>query len=253
VPDAIFADPRLAPLYDAFDPDRSDLDHYLAMAQEFGARRVIDVGCGTGTFACLLSGRGVEVIGVDPAGASLDVARTKPGADRVRWVLGDSSAVTSLGADLVTMTGNVGQVFLEDAHFARVLRDLASGVREDGHVVFEVRDPARKAWESWTRAATWRRAEVAGLGAVISWVDVVEVALPLVTFRWTFEFERSGEVLTSESTLRFRSREEIERAATHSGLVVDSVRDAPDRPGLEFVFVCSRPRSGWGIHHDLGG
>lgn len=74
-----------------------------------------------------------------------------------------------------------------------------------------------------------------------------------MTFRWTFEFERSGEVLTSESTLRFRSREEIERAVTHSGLVVDSVRDAPDRPGLEFVFVCSRPRSGWGIHHDLGG
>jgi len=35
-------------------------------------------------FALLLAERGVEVVGVDPAGASLDVARGKPGADRVR-------------------------------------------------------------------------------------------------------------------------------------------------------------------------
>ena len=61
MPDAIFAEPRLAELYDPLDPDRSDLDAYLAMAGEFGARSVLDVGCGTGTLACLLAGRGLEV------------------------------------------------------------------------------------------------------------------------------------------------------------------------------------------------
>jgi SAM-dependent methyltransferase len=243
MPDAIFADPRLVRLYDPLDPDRSDLDLYLAMAEEFGARLVIDVGCGTGTFACLLANRGVDVIGVDPAEASLDVARKKPGAEQVRWIRGDSSAVTSLGADLVTMTGNVGQVFLDDDQFARVLRDLASAVRPGGRVVFEVRDPERRAWESWNRAATWRRTDVSGIGTVISWVDLVEVALPFVTFSWTYEFEESGRVLTSESTLRFRSREEIESAVAESGLMVEDVRDAPDRPGLEFVFICSQPLS----------
>src|SRR5438552_3032086 len=50
---------------------------------EFGARTVLDIGCGTGTFACLLAGRGLEVIAVDPAAASLEVARRKPGAGRV--------------------------------------------------------------------------------------------------------------------------------------------------------------------------
>ena len=84
--DAAFADPRLAEIYDPLDPDRSDLDVYAAMAQEFGARSVLDVGCGTGTLACLLAARGLEVIAVDPAAASLDVARRKPGAGGVGLV-----------------------------------------------------------------------------------------------------------------------------------------------------------------------
>ena len=78
--DALFEDPRLARVYDPLDPDRDDLLVYAAIAAEFGARSVLDIGCGTGTFACLLAGRGLDVIGVDPAGASLDVARAKPGA-----------------------------------------------------------------------------------------------------------------------------------------------------------------------------
>ncbi len=53
------------------------------MVEEFGARSVSDLGCGTGTFALMRAERGVKVIGVNPAGASLDVARAKPGADRV--------------------------------------------------------------------------------------------------------------------------------------------------------------------------
>jgi hypothetical protein len=37
VPDAIFAHPRLAPIYDAFDGDRDDLTAYLSIAGELGA------------------------------------------------------------------------------------------------------------------------------------------------------------------------------------------------------------------------
>ena len=56
--DAIFEERRLAEIYDPMDPDRSDLDAYVALAEGLGARSVLDIGCGTGTFACLLARRG---------------------------------------------------------------------------------------------------------------------------------------------------------------------------------------------------
>jgi len=77
VPDPVFELPRLAEIYDPLDPDRRDLDPYAAMVEEFAARSVLDVGCGTGTLACLLASRGIEVVGVNPAAAPLDVARAK--------------------------------------------------------------------------------------------------------------------------------------------------------------------------------
>ena len=70
----------------------------------------MDLGCGTGVLALLLADRGCDVVGVDPAAASLAVARGKPGADRVRWIDGDASSVpdADIGAfDLATMTANV--------------------------------------------------------------------------------------------------------------------------------------------------
>ncbi|WP_243762759.1 class I SAM-dependent methyltransferase [Allobranchiibius sp. CTAmp26] len=74
MPDAIFADPRLARLYDAFEHPRTDLVPYLAIARELHATTVVDIGCGTGAFALLASDDGLQATGVDPASASLDVA-----------------------------------------------------------------------------------------------------------------------------------------------------------------------------------
>ena len=75
--DAIFADHRLAAIYDWLEGERGHPDTYLAIVDEFEARAVIDVGCGTGTLACLLAERGLDVVGVDPAPASLEVAVRK--------------------------------------------------------------------------------------------------------------------------------------------------------------------------------
>ncbi|KUN41066.1 hypothetical protein AQJ30_04065 [Streptomyces longwoodensis] len=176
-----FGHPRLAAIYDPLDPDRSDLDAYLRMAEEFEARQDLDIGCGAGVFALLLADRGIDVIGIDPAQPSIDVARAKPGSERVRWICGDATALPPLQVDLATTTANVAQ---------------------------EIADP---------------------------------VSRPLVTFRWTHVFGADGQVLTSDSTLRFRERDEVETDLVAHGYELQGVRDAPDRPGNEFVFLARRP------------
>jgi hypothetical protein len=67
------------------------------------------------------------------------------------------------------------------------------------------------------------------------------VNLPLVSWRWTFVFPH-GDVLTSDSTLYFRERDQVQAALLAHGYLVEEVRDAPDRPGREFVFFARRPQ-----------
>ncbi|MEU6796130.1 class I SAM-dependent methyltransferase [Nonomuraea wenchangensis] len=232
-----FEDPRLAAVYDPLDPDRSDLDVYVAIAAELGARSVLDVGCGTGTFALMLAARGLEVTGVDPAEASLAVARAKPGAERVRWIHGDARALPPMAADLATMTANVAQAIVEPDDWAATLDGVRRALRPGGRLVFETRVPARRAWLAWNRAESYRVTDVEGVGPVEQWFDLLDVSGPLVTFRGTWVFAADGAVMTSESTLRFREREEVEQDLDAHGYVVEEVRDAPDRPGREYVFL----------------
>jgi len=241
VADAIFSERRLAEIYDPLDPDRSDLDHYLAIADEFGARGVLDIGCGTGTFGCLLAERGFEVVGVDPAAASLEVARAKPGADRVHWLHGDATSLPPLQVDLETMTANVAQVFLTEEDWVTTLTGIHDAVRPGGHLVFETRDPARKAWLDWNHAVTYTRTAIPGVGEVESWCDVTDASGDYVSFRHTFVFAADQATLTSDSTLRFRSRAELDASLGSAGFLIEDVRDAPDRPGREWVYIAARP------------
>ncbi|WP_327694464.1 class I SAM-dependent methyltransferase [Streptomyces sp. NBC_00459] len=242
MPDECFQHPRLAAIYDPLDPDRGDLDAYVDMAMEFEARHVLDIGCGTGVFALLLAHRGIDVVGVDPALASLDVARAKPGAEHVRWIHGDATTLPPLHQmDLATMTANAAQEITDPLAWQRTLRGTYAALRPGGLLAFETRDPSKRAWEQWNRDSSYRVTELPGVGGVESWVELTEVNAPLVTFRWTFVFAADGEGLTSDSTLRFRERDEIESELLAQGYEVREVREAPDRPGREFVFLAQRP------------
>src|SRR5262245_1906515 len=110
--DQHYVDPRLVELYDIENTRGADTDFYVRLAADLDARRILDLGCGTGLRARELATEGRRVIGVDPASAMLAVARRQPGAERVQWVEGDSSALGRAEADLVLMTGNVAQIFL---------------------------------------------------------------------------------------------------------------------------------------------
>jgi SAM-dependent methyltransferase len=236
VPDAIFAHPRLAAVYDSFDGPRGDLDFYLGLVGELSARVVLDVGCGTGSLAVRVAAGGRTVVAVDPAEASLEVARRKDGAAKVRWIHGDATALPALSADLAVMTGNVAQVFLTDENWEQTLRGIGAALRPGGHLVFETRRPEYQAWREWAEDARPRALDIPGVGAVEQRRAVTQVNLPFVSFRYTYQFADGG-IVTSDSTLRFRDREEVEGSLAACGYRVLEVRDAPDRPGREFVFI----------------
>lgn len=242
VADLIFEHPRLVSIYDALDPDRSDLDPYLGMVEEFGAKTVLDLGCGTGVLALLLAARGIDVAGVDPAAGSLDVARAKPGATGVRWIQGDGTSLPAQQVDLCFMTGNAAQAITSDRGWQSTLAGVFEALKPGGRFIFETRDPARKAWEEWTEMATRRVTLIEGVGEVESWVEPLGVDWPLVRIRWNYFFAFDSQLLTSDSTLCFRDKEEAAADLRGQGFQVEEVRDAPDRPSREFVFIARRPK-----------
>jgi SAM-dependent methyltransferase len=187
----------------------------------------------------MLAERGAEVTAVDPAAAMLDVARARRGADRVLWLHGDATSLRDVQVDLATMTGNAAQAIVERAEWQATLRAARDALLPDGTLVFETRDPNVRGWEAWTRTSSYCTVEIDGTGTVESWDEVTEVAGPLVTFQSTIVFP-GGDALTTESTLRFRTHDEVVSDLVEHGYAVTDVRDAPDRPGRELVFIARR-------------
>ncbi|WP_051386003.1 class I SAM-dependent methyltransferase [Actinokineospora inagensis] len=233
MPDPVPTDVRLARVYEAFDGPRDDLAAYLAITDELDAHTVVDVGCGTGTLATLLAATGRAVTGVDPDEPALAIARTRSAT--VTWLPGDATTLPPLDADLAIMTGNVAQVFLADDDWFATLRAVHAVLRPGGHLVFETRRPERRAWLEWDGDRTL---DVPGIGPVHLRRVVTAADLPFVTFRDTYRMP--GAEVVRESTLRFRSQDEIESSLVATGYRVRDLRDAPDRPGREYVFIAER-------------
>ena len=209
---------------------------------EFGATSVLDVGCGTGTLGCLLADRGVRVLGVDPAGASVDVARSKVGADRVTWVVGIAPDIAADPShrgryDLATMTANVAQVFLDDHEWLATLHAIRTCLRPGGRIAFESRVPSDQGWKRWTKELTHRVVDVDGEGPIEDWVQVTEVDGEFVTFESPTIFLADGERIESTSTLRFRSKEAFNRSLTEAGFTALEVRDLPYAPGRGWLVI----------------
>ncbi len=214
-----YVDPRLVALYDIENSSRDDIDFYLGLAAELGAHRIIDLGCGTGVLACELAIGGRQVVGVDPAPAMLAVARQRPGAHRVQWVEGDAHALGTSDDDLVVMTGNVAQVFLEDGEWHAALAAIHAALRPGGYLAFESRNPHDRAWERWNREVTYERFDSPN-GPMESWLEVVGASDGRVRLEGYNVFLSTGEVMVVKDELRFRSFEEFVGSLTEAGFTI---------------------------------
>ncbi|NQW03391.1 MAG: ubiquinone/menaquinone biosynthesis methyltransferase [Acidobacteria bacterium] len=98
--------------------------------------RALDLACGTGDIAQLLTARGAAVIGLDITPAMLTLAHQKPGGSGIRWVAGDMASLPlpDASVDVVT-TGyglrNVPDLSVALAEIHRVLSDNGSLVSLD--------------------------------------------------------------------------------------------------------------------------
>jgi SAM-dependent methyltransferase len=217
-----YVDPRLVALYEAANPRGADTEFYLRLADRLAAQVIVDLGCGTGLLTRALAREGRRVIGVDPAGAMLAVARQGAGSERVEWIAGDSSALEDWGADLAVMTGNVAQIFVDDEAWLTTLRNLHHTLRPGGHLAFESRNPAARAWEQWNRDQTFTRTDTPS-GPLEEWLELVSVGDGRVHFRGHNVFLATGEVLVVDSVLRFRTLEELQRSLAATGFVVEEL------------------------------
>jgi hypothetical protein len=134
----------------------------------------------------------------------------------------------------------VAQVFLTDDDWKQAVGAVRAALCPHGYLAFETRRPERRAWEEWAADTGPVILDVPGSGPVEQRREVTSVSLPFVSFRYTYTFLTDGAVVTSDSTLRFRSRDEVESSLAASGFEVLDVREAPDRPGREFVFIAER-------------
>jgi SAM-dependent methyltransferase len=169
-----YRDDQLVQLYDLDNPAGRDHAFYRALADEIGARTIIDLGCGTGLLTRSLVRPGRSVLGVDPSATMLEFACRQSGAEAVTWLPGDATAIPATGdADLAICTGNaIMHVTPED--LPTVLNALAASLRPGGTVSFESRNPAFREWERWTPEATLGERDT-HLGRLREWLEVTDV------------------------------------------------------------------------------
>ena len=100
----------IAPRYDlitrvlSFGLDRGWKTRLIEIADVRPGTRLLDLACGTGDLAFEGARRGASAVGLDITPGMIDLARAKPGASGLAWLVGDMAAlpVASGSFDLVT-------------------------------------------------------------------------------------------------------------------------------------------------------
>ena len=245
--DEVFEDSLFASLYDHFNGWDICDDFYLGLARTLkSGAHVLDLGCGTGLLACRIAEEGFAVTGVDPAEGMLRVARARPGAERVFWIKSAGQAMRlPQRFDLIYMTGHAFQALLTDEDALALLRTARDHLADDGLLAFETRNPARKAWQSWTPDKR-RSAATADHGEVEEFFDTkAEPDTGIVNLAAHYRFADSGKTIIGRSRIRFVDFDHLKRLLAAANLAPVTWYGDWDRSPLtetsrEFIVIARR-------------
>ena len=127
----------IAPRYDlitrvlSFGLDRGWKTRLIELAEVRPGTRLLDLACGTGDLAFEGARRGASAVGLDITPGMIDLARAKPGASGLAWLVGDMAAlpVASESFDLVTTGYGLRNTSDLTGALADIHRVLRSGGR----------------------------------------------------------------------------------------------------------------------------
>lgn len=135
----------LSPIYEALIDWPKRLAHeepfYRRLFEEVGARRVLDVACGTGRHAQMFHSWGLEVEGADLSPAMIAAAYGRCGEPAgLRWVVRgfDQPVQAQTPFDAAICVGNSLALAGDGATVGRTMAQMLAAVREGGAVVVQV-------------------------------------------------------------------------------------------------------------------
>ena len=175
---AAFAPPysRLAPAYDAAVGVRDFLrtrSRFEAIVRRHRIRfsSAVDLGCGTGLFACWLHRRfGVPVLGVDRSPKMLEMARRACGGE-VCFLQQDLRHLRlPAPVDLATANTMTLSHLMTGADLRKVFCRIRDALRPAGHLIFDVLSE-QQPWDSGRAMVGWLGAPSCRMLQSIRWHD----------------------------------------------------------------------------------
>ena len=118
------------------------------------------------------------------------------------------------------MTGPAFQVLVGDEEVRSALAVVRQALRDGGRFVFETRNPAVRAWETWRPERAREVRDAHGDAVRVRHEVETPVLGDRVTFSETFEHARWGRPRVSRSTLRFLDADALREVLGEAGLIV---------------------------------